>query len=361
MSSNWLSHSVMTRSRPEPSATGSVAPCIHSGVGTLAIEQKVGARSTWPTGSCTSAGEMPADGAGRHTKGTRIERVAVVRALEEEPEVALQLAVVGREHDVGVVAPAAVVDAAQDAAARLVDQLVLDVHERVDLAHLVVRHACGHEASRPAFTVVERAVEPLEPVARLLGQHLAAHVDRSGMARREIEVAPRHARHLGRRWVPGVVRVGEAEPEEPVLVRVERVEPSDGALGEPVGVVVLARDRVRGDLLEVRVATALVVEAAVLHEREEAARLVRVLVAQPGAVVPERDRAVHRELEVLEAPVRTVGELATGATEDVLGPAPLGVEPRLEVGLADERSAVPRRCGSAATLGASWGSGTPFA
>ena len=46
MSSNWLSHSVMTRSRPEPSETGRAVPYIQSGAGTPAIEQNVGARST---------------------------------------------------------------------------------------------------------------------------------------------------------------------------------------------------------------------------------------------------------------------------------------------------------------------------
>ena len=70
------------------------------------MAQNVGARSTWPTGSCTTAGSTPADGAGRHTIGSRIERVGVERALEEQAEVALQLAVVGREDHVGVVAPA---------------------------------------------------------------------------------------------------------------------------------------------------------------------------------------------------------------------------------------------------------------
>ncbi len=44
-----------------------------NGAGSMpAMAQNVGARSTWPTGSLTTAGAMPAVGAGRHTKGSRI-------------------------------------------------------------------------------------------------------------------------------------------------------------------------------------------------------------------------------------------------------------------------------------------------
>ena len=69
---NWLSHSVITRSRPAPSPMGSGAPCTHSGTGSPAIRQNVGARSSWPTGSETTAGATPADGAGRQIIGRRI-------------------------------------------------------------------------------------------------------------------------------------------------------------------------------------------------------------------------------------------------------------------------------------------------
>ena len=43
---NWLSHSHSTRSRPEPFAVGSAAPCIHGAGSMPAIEQNVGAKST---------------------------------------------------------------------------------------------------------------------------------------------------------------------------------------------------------------------------------------------------------------------------------------------------------------------------
>ena len=51
---------------------GGRRPCIHGAGSTPAMAQNVGARSTCPTGSCTTAGATPAEGAGRHTKGSRI-------------------------------------------------------------------------------------------------------------------------------------------------------------------------------------------------------------------------------------------------------------------------------------------------
>ena len=82
---NWLSHSQKTRSRPVPSAVGSAAPSIHSGCGSPAIAQKVGARSTWPTGSSTSAGATPADGAGRQTNGSRMSDSVWYGPLNSRP------------------------------------------------------------------------------------------------------------------------------------------------------------------------------------------------------------------------------------------------------------------------------------
>ena len=72
IAANWLSHSVITRSRPEPGAIGSGLPCIQSGTGTPAIWQNVGARSSCPTGSAISLCATLADGAGRQIIGSRI-------------------------------------------------------------------------------------------------------------------------------------------------------------------------------------------------------------------------------------------------------------------------------------------------
>src|SRR5204862_6571298 len=61
-----LSHSTSTGSLRDASAwVGNGAPSIQSGCGTPATAQNVGARSTWPTGSDTTAGGTPAEGAGR--------------------------------------------------------------------------------------------------------------------------------------------------------------------------------------------------------------------------------------------------------------------------------------------------------
>ena len=101
------------------------------------MAQNVGARSTEP--------DRPADHRRRDAGGRRRppderqahQPVDVVRTLEQQPEVALQLAVVGGEHDVDVVAPAAAFDGRQHPPDRLVDQLALDGVAGVDLAHLV--------------------------------------------------------------------------------------------------------------------------------------------------------------------------------------------------------------------------------
>ena len=61
----------------------------------------------------------------------------MVRALEHEPVVALQFAVVGGVKHVEIIAPTTRVDQRQHATDRFVDEFVLDVCHRVDLAHVV--------------------------------------------------------------------------------------------------------------------------------------------------------------------------------------------------------------------------------
>lgn len=55
--------------------TGSAVPSIQEAGGTSAMAQNVGARSTCPTGSRTSAAATPALGAGRHTSGRRMSEL----------------------------------------------------------------------------------------------------------------------------------------------------------------------------------------------------------------------------------------------------------------------------------------------
>ncbi len=95
-----------------------------------------------------------------------------------------------------------------------------------------------HEFHGPALHVLEASLVPVEPVVGLLRQDLDGLVGRARVSRRQVEVAPVDApAHLVDGRVPGVVRVGEAHPAEPVVVGVERVEPGDGAIGHPVRVV----------------------------------------------------------------------------------------------------------------------------
>src|ERR1700738_798987 len=106
-----LSHSHNARSRAEPAAVGSGAPCIDADGPIPAMSQNVGARSRCPTGSATSRGEAFAERAGRapvaggdvrrarrppHERHAH-QRIRVERALEQEAVVALELTVVGGE------------------------------------------------------------------------------------------------------------------------------------------------------------------------------------------------------------------------------------------------------------------------
>src|SRR5215469_2464506 len=106
------------------------------------------------------------------------ERIDVIWTLEQQSEVTLQLAVIGGEKDVGARIPAALDNAPDHPAARLIDQLVLDVNHRVDLAHLVVCHLAGYEIQRTALDVAETALVPVKPVARSESTRLnSSHVE----------------------------------------------------------------------------------------------------------------------------------------------------------------------------------------
>ena len=91
----------------------------------------------------------------------------MIRALVEQAEVALQLAVVGGEDYVGARLPSALGDAREHAAACLVDQFVLDVGERVDLADLIIGELARDEGAGTALEIAEAAFVPVEPMARL--------------------------------------------------------------------------------------------------------------------------------------------------------------------------------------------------
>ena len=252
---------------------------------------------------------------------------------------------VGGEEHVGVVGPAALGDALQDAPARLVDQLVHHVALGADLAHLVVGERAGTEPAGAPLAVLPAPLVPGQPVRRLLREHGPDGLVGAGVARRQVELAPRHASQLARRRVPRMVGVGEAHPAEPVVVRVERVEPRDGVIGDPVGVVPVAGDRVVLGLGRTGVAA-----TGGAEQRGEARQVLGVVLAQPAPVVRDRAhdvvavgvgdhhrRGVHHLHRVVE-PAPRPGVAAHRAR--VLLEAVGRVEAGFEVRLADEGGAV---------------------
>jgi hypothetical protein len=85
-----LSHSVSTRSKPRApasaSSTGSAEPSIQAGGSMPAMAQKVGARSTSPTGALTTEGAGELEGAGRHTSGRRMSASTWYGPLNRSPK-----------------------------------------------------------------------------------------------------------------------------------------------------------------------------------------------------------------------------------------------------------------------------------
>ena len=130
-----------------------------------------------------------------------------------------------------------------------------------------------------------------------------------------------------------MVRVGEAHPDEPVAVLRQGVQVGDGAVGHPLCVVEVARDRVGS-----RLGRAGGWARAVRERGQVAADLIGVFGAQPHPVVQRRREAVHGQLDVLEA---SQGPRRPGRRQPVLRQPAEGIHRRLEVGLADERRAVP--------------------
>ena len=165
----------------------------------------------------------------------------------------------------------------------------------------------GHEFHGPALHVLEAPLVPVEPVMGLLGQDLDGLVGRARMARRAGRGrASRRGAAPRRREGPRDGGVGEAHPAEPVVGGVERVQPGDGAVGDPVGVVHPAGHGVVLDLGRVGVAAALVVEAHAgeVDERVEGVEPLRAVGLEPLVVVPAPQIPVHGQLDVVEAAVR---------------------------------------------------------
>ncbi|CAB4811149.1 unannotated protein [freshwater metagenome] len=86
----------------------------------------------------------------------------------------------------------------------------------------------------------------------------------------KVEFAPVDAMHFGFRRVPRVMWVGKTHPAEPVIVGIQAVEPRDRSIGNPVGVIPIARNSISLDLRSASVAAGNVAyfEIAVEHLKE---------------------------------------------------------------------------------------------
>ncbi len=142
------------------------------------------------------------------------------------------------------------------------------------------------------------------------------------------------------RRIPRMVRIRKAHPTEPVVVRLEGVEPRDRPIGHPVGVVHVPGYGVVLGLRSAGVASPGAVESHGGEVDEGKIRVapLRTVGLQPMVVVPCTQVSVHSRLHVLEAAVGTGGSLSS---QSVLGPVTRGIEAGLKVSLADERRPVP--------------------
>ena len=135
-----------------------------------------------------------------------------------------------------------------------------------------------------------------------------------------------------------MMRIREAHPAEPVIVDGEGVEPRDRAVGDPIGVVPLARDRVVVHLRRAGFASArsIDLQRRVEHGIEHR-HCIGMLAGHPPGVVQRAERTVRRRLEMFEAAVQPDEILTSEAVLDEPGER---IEEGLEVRLADQRAAI---------------------
>ena len=187
--------------------------------------------------------------------------IAVIRTFEQQPEIALQFTVIGGEQDIGVIQPTPRGELIDDASAGGVNQFVLNVIHRIDFANLIRRQIGGTKISRrfqvaPQGPIVVAApllrfgVEPTLGCRRILWIQL-----------RQRHIAPRHAPQFTRWGIPRMMRIGETQPDKPVRIRGQGLQPINGALRYPVGVIKLFRHVVVPHLNGPSVATATAVLA----------------------------------------------------------------------------------------------------
>ncbi len=171
-----------------------------------------------------------------------------------------------------------------------------------------------------------------------LRQHLADRIRRTRMARRQRQVVPVATLVLFLRRVPGMMRVGKTEPEEPVAVRILLLQPFDREIGKPVGVIEFARhDVVR------RFRCAGIAAGRGVQQRHHGVEIFRMVRLHPVAVMGDRLTAeagdVHRLDRVVEAaPCAGIAR----PLARILAPFSARIESGLEMRLADQRGLVAR-------------------
>ena len=158
------------------------------------------------------------------------------------------------------------------------------------------------------------------------------------VASRKWHVAPIDAAEFRCRRIPRMVWVWKTHPAEPVIVGLERIQPGDRAISNPVGVVPLSRHCVVVHLRRTGLATALRVDLqGHVEHRVEHRDCFGMVRCQPAGVVQRAEGAVGRRFEVLETTMEPDEGIALEAVFDEAGE---GVQERLEVWLSDQRGAV---------------------
>jgi len=173
-------------------------------------------------------------------------------------------------------------------------------------------------------------------VARLVLEQCPALGVRFWIEGRQRRLAPVDAMHLGLRHVPGVMRIGKAHPAEPGIVGRQAAEPVEGAIGNPVRVIELARHVHGPDLYGTRVARAHGVLPLLAHHRIEA-RLHLGVRFHEAVVVAVALEEVIREFHVVETAMGPRAAFGRHAVLEVVRGRP---EPGFEVRLADEPRAI---------------------
>ena len=135
-----------------------------------------------------------------------------------------------------------------------------------------------------------------------------------------------------------MVRIGEAHPHKPVFIGIERIEVSDRAIRNPVGVIELARTFIVLGLNRFRVAQA---EGILRHVgAKHGIELIHdfwMVLHQPAGVVQHSARTMRRQLHVIEPAMGTETVLHSHA---VFLETQLKIEERLEMRFADQCGAI---------------------